>query len=203
MPSNKIKYGLDKLYYAPITAWDAQTGEPTYGTPVAIPGARSISLSAEGDVNKWYADNIVYWSGEANNGYSGSFEVAMLPEAFKKDILGQALDSKNVLYEDMNAQTVHFALMFQFKGDQNAIRHVLYNCTASRPDMEGNTKEESIDPQTDTVEIECASVPVEISTGVFKEVVKGSSGDSTDSTTYNGWFSVVYVPSGSPSATTT
>lgn len=202
MPSNKIKFGLDKLYYAPVTAWNLTTGEPTYGDPVAIPGARSISLTAEGEVNRWYADNIVYWSGEANNGYSGSFEVAMLPDSFKKDILGQALDSKNVLYEDMNAQTNHFALLFQFKGDDHEVRHVLYNCTAARPDMEGATKEESIDPQTDTVEIECASIPVTISTNNVKEIVKASSGDSTDSSTYNGWFSAVYVPSGAPAATT-
>ena len=154
-------------------------------------------------MNKWYADSIVYWSGEANTGYSGSFEVALLPDSFKKDILGQSLDSKNVLYEDMNAQTVHFALLFQFKGDAKEIRHVLYNCTASRPDMEANTKEDTIDPQTDTVEIECASVPVEISTGTFKEIVKASSGDTTDNTTYNGWFGSVYVPSGAPSASTT
>lgn len=197
--ANKIRFGLNKLYYAPITAWDSTTGEPTYGSVVAIPGARSISLTAEGEVNKWYADNIVYWSGEANNGYSGSFEVAMLPESFKKDILNQALDSKNVLYEDMNAQTVHFALLFQFQGDDKEIRHVLYNCVAARPDMEGATKEESIDPQTDTVEIECASIPVEISTNTFKEIVKASSSESTDSATYNGWFSAVYVPSGAAS----
>lgn len=195
--ANKIKFGLDKLFYAPITAWDAQTGEPTYGTPVAIPGARSISLSAEGEVNKWYADNIVYWSGESNNGYSGSFECALLPDSFKKDILGQGLDSKNVLYEDMDTESTHFALLFQFKGDDKEIRHVLYNCVASRPDVASNTKEESIEPQTDTVNIEASSVPVEIATDTFKNVVKASSGDSTDTTTYNGWFSGVYIPSGS------
>ena len=199
--ANKIKYGLDQLYYAPITNYAQTTGEPTYGTPVAIPGARSITLSAEGEVNKWYADNIVYWSGEANNGYSGSFEVALLPDSFKQAILGQALDSKNVLYEDMDVESTHFALMFQFKGDDKAIRHVLYNCVASRPDINGSTKEETIDPQTDTVEIECASVPITTDTNVIKEIVKASSSANTDSTTYNGWFSGVYKPSGS--ATTT
>ena len=197
--ANKIRYGLSKLYYAPITAWDSTTGEPTYGNPVAIPGARSISLSAEGEVNKWYADNIVYWTGEANNGYSGSFEVALLPESFKKDVLGQSLDSNNVLYEDMNAQGAHFALLFQFKGDDKEIRHALLNCTASRPNMDSSTKEGSIDPQTETVEIECSSIPVEITTGVTKEIVKVSSGDSTNTSTYNGWFSAVYVPSGAAS----
>ena len=55
--ANKIKYGLKNVYYAKIT--EGTGGTITYGTPVAIPGAVSMSLDAQGEISKFYADNIV------------------------------------------------------------------------------------------------------------------------------------------------
>ena len=128
--ANKIKYGIKSLYYAIGT--QAQDGSMTYGNPVAFPGAVSISLDPVGDTNNFYADNIVYWTGNANNGYEGELEVARVIDSFETDVLGFIADSKNVIVESPDAATVHFALMFQFEGDVKATRHVLYNCTASR-----------------------------------------------------------------------
>ena len=73
--ANKIKYGLRSVYYAVATTGTG--GALTYATPVAIPGAVNLSLSAEGDTTPFYADDVVYWQGTANNGYSGSLEIAL------------------------------------------------------------------------------------------------------------------------------
>ena len=192
MAENKIKYGLKSVYYA--TATIASNGSATYATPVALPGAVSLSLSPQGDTNKFYADNIAYWTGISNTGYEGDLEVARLTDAFKTDVLGFVADDKYVLLEDANAEPKHFALLFQFEGDQKATRHVIYNCTATRADTAGSTKNESIEPQTESVTINASSIYVS-TLGTGMDIVKGESISSTDGTTYSTWFSTVHVPS--------
>lgn len=184
--TNKIKFGIKNCYYAVATI--TSTGAATYGTPVALPGAVSLSMDAQGDTNQFYADNIVYFTSVANNGYEGDLELAKIPDSFLTDCLGYIEDSNDVLVEDANAIPAHFALMFQFEGDKNAKRSVLYNCVATRPTVEGSTKEESIEPQTETISITATSVYNAV---LDTDVVKASCTE-TESTTYNGWLSAVY-----------
>lgn len=186
---NKIKYGIKNVYYAVATI--AADGTATYGTPVALPGAVSLSLDPQGENTPFYADNIVYWVGAGNNGYEGDFELARVPDQFKTDILGYIDDAKGVLVEDAGAQAVHFALLFQFEGDVKATKHVMYNCTATRPNTEGTTKEENIEPQTETITITAATV---YNASLDKDVVKAEANEATDADTYSGWNEAVYQP---------
>lgn len=185
--TNKIKYGLKNVYYAVATI--DNTGAATYDTPVAMPGAVSLSLSAEGDTSPFYADNIVYYTSVANNGYSGDLELAKIPEVFLTDILGYVVAANDLVYEDAGAEPVHFALMFQFEGDTSAKRHVMYNCVATRPEVNGSTKTESIEPQTETISITASTIYV---TALDKDVVKAylNEGD----TGYSTFFSAVLQP---------
>lgn len=188
--ANKVKYGLKNVHYAVATI--ATNGTATYGSPVAWPGAVNLSLDAEGDTSKFYADNIAYAQFVANAGYSGDFESALIPDSFKIACLGYATDSKGVLYEDAGAPVVPFALMFQFEGDQEATRHVLYNCVATRPSVSGATKEATTEPQTETCSIECASI---YNSSLAKDIVKASADYSTTTTDpYQTWFTTVYQP---------
>ena len=158
-----------------------------YGVPKAIPGAVSISLDAEGESSPFYADGIVYFRSVTNNGYSGDLEMALIPEWFRTEILQEKLDAKGVLVENSSvAESVKFALLFEFDGDINAIRHVLYNCSASRPSIESETKEDTIEPGTETLSITADPR----SDGL----VKARTGDTTDETTYKEWYKTVYTP---------
>lgn len=194
--ANKIKYGLKNCYYAVATI--AANGSATYDTPVAFPGAVSLSLEPQGENTPFYADNIVYWVGNGNTGYQGDFEVARVMDSFKTDVLGMITDSKNVLVEDMNAQIVHFALLFQFEGDEKATKHVMYNCTCTRGNEAGQTKGESVEPQTETLTISATSI---YNASLDTDIVKAEANASTDATTYSGWTSAVYLPTAA-SATT-
>ena len=123
MAENKVKYGLKNVYYAVATI-DASTHAATYSTPVAFPGAVSLSLDPEGELTPFRADNVDYWVGNSNNGYSGDLEMALITDSFRKDVLGYTDDDNGVLVENKDVEAVHFALMFQFEGDQKATKHV-------------------------------------------------------------------------------
>lgn len=184
--TNKIKYGIKNVYYAVATI--AADNSATYTTPVALPGAVSLSLEPQGDTSPFYADNIVYYTSVANNGYEGDLELAKVPDSFLTDILGYTADINSVLYEDANAPVVHFALIFQFEGDAHAKRHVMYNCTAARPSVSGSTKEESIEPQTESITITATTIHA-----LDKDIVKASCTPS-EATQYNAWNTTVYIP---------
>ena len=183
---NKVKYNLKNVHAAILTKGD--DGTYSYATPVAIPGAVSLSLDAEGDSSPFYADGIVYFRSTSNNGYSGDLEIALVPEWFRTEILQEEKDSNGVLVERSDVtEAVYFALLFEFDGDQKAIRHVMYNCTASRPTIASETKEASIEPGTETLNL--TADPRE------DGLVKSRTGDDTTAATYNNWYSQVYEPS--------
>lgn len=190
--ANKVKYGLKNVYYAKATV-DVATNTATYDTPVRWPGAVELSLDAEGETTRFRADNVDYWVGVSNNGYSGDFESALIPDSFKTDILGYITDGNGILVEDAGAPTQPFALLFQFEGDANATRHVLYNCAATRPSVTGSTTDEEIEPQTETLELNAVAIH---NATLDKDIIKSSAkvGDSA----YSTWFSAVYQPVASP-----
>ncbi len=185
---NKVKFNLKNVHAAKLT--ETVTNGVTsfsYGTPKAIPGAVSISLDAEGESSPFYADGIVYFRSVTNNGYSGDLEMALVPEWFRTEILQEALDGKGVLIEKSdNKESVKFALLFEFDGDVNCIRHVLYNCTSSRPSIESETKEDTIEPGTEKLSITADPRA--------DGLVKARTGDTTDEAIYAGWYQAVYLP---------
>lgn len=192
MAANKVRYNLKNVYYAPMTGGDvAADGTATYDTPVKWPGAVSISLDPEGETSPFYADGIVYFQTNANNGYSGDLEMALIPDDFRKDVMGDIEDGKGVLVEDKDASPVHFALLFEFDGDQKEIKHVLYNCVVARASIEGETTEDTIEPGTETLTLTATSV---YNAALTTNIVKARSAEDTDAEAYAAWNTAVYQP---------
>lgn len=180
---NKVRYGLKNVHYATVTF--ASDGTPTFGTPVEIPGAVSANLSKNGDTYTFYADDGSYFELGDNASYEGDLVIALIPQSFRVAALGETLDGKGVLFEDSNPTRGHFALLFEFTGDVNAIRHVLYNCTAAENTIEGQTKGENIEVQPETLTITAKALP-------NGGPVKARTGDTTDATVYGAWYETVH-----------
>ena len=156
-----------------------------------MPGAVSLSLDAEGDNDPFYADDSVYYMVSNNNGYSGDFELALIPVSFLTDVMHETEDANGVIVENKDVEPEHFALLFEFSGDQRKIRHCMYYCSATRPSVTGSTKEDSTEVQTETLSITASPLP--------SGIVKVKTGTNTTSAVYDAWYNAVYEPSASVS----
>lgn len=180
---DKVKFGIKNVHVFPITSWN--DGVPTYGNVINIPGTVSLSLDKQGDTNDFYADNIKYYTSVANNGYSGTLTVAVIPDEFRTKILKYITDDNDVLVEDI-AEPNHFAMTFEEDGDQDGTKFVLYNGTASRPSLDKSTTTDSKEPSTQELDVSFAP----LSSG---RVMAMSTAD-TSSAVLTAWHTAPYIP---------
>ena len=181
----KVRFGLKNVHYAVLT----EGTTPSWGTPVAIPGAVSLDLSQEGGRENFYADNVAYYVTYADNGYSGDLEVAKIPETMLTDVWGMTVDTNGVIIEDSSTEPFPFALLFQTEEDDGETLVCLYRCFADRPNIGSATVEDTKTPQTQTISI--AAVPVV--NGTLDGHVAAITGTSVDTSVAAGWFSAVYT----------
>ena len=186
---NKVKFGLKSVFYSVVTE-TVTSGviSYSYATPVAIPGAVSLSLDIEGSENPFYADNVVYYQSIANNGYNGDLEVALIPDAFRTAVLNEQSKANGIIAEYSDKYPKAFALGFQIEGDETATCYWFYNCTASRPAISGATVEDTIEPATDTLSIS-------LRPRTKDALVRIKSSSTTPAGTLSSWFNAVIEPS--------
>ena len=184
--AKKVKFGFKKCYYATVTE---SGGLITYGSPVALPGAVALNLTASGDSTEFYADDSLYFEDQNNNGYEGTLELALVPDDFAIACLGQTKDTNKVLTENATSATSPFALLCEFTNDDGATKFCFYNCYASRQDVNGQTKAESKEVQTETLNIRIRPRT--------DGLVKVKTTDETTSTVLDNWYTAVYTGTGS------
>lgn len=149
--ANKVKFGLEGVVVAPITY--GENNSITYGTPFAIPGAVNLTLDQAGETSDFYADNTKYFTAAANQGYTGSLEMALISEKFKTDILGMTKDTNGVLVENKDDKVNDFALGFIVSGDSKKTKYWFLQVSAQRPSVSSQTIETSKTPITETLNI--------------------------------------------------
>lgn len=143
---NKVQFNLKNVHYAVLTLED---GVPSWATPVAVPGAVTLTLNPTGSINPFYADGIVYYKTPSNNGYSGDLEMARFHDQMLQEIWGFVLDATDkVLVESDGKEPSSFALLYQIDGDANDDLYCLYNVTGTKPGIGGTTNTETKTPQT-------------------------------------------------------
>ena len=90
-------------------------------------------------------------------------------------------DKNGAIVESNASKSKNYAMAFEFDGDVTQTRHIFYNCSSSRPDIEGATTEDKTEPQTDTISITTAPAS---DTGYVKaRLEKGQTGYDTFFTT--------------------
>lgn len=188
---NKVRLTIKNAHVAPLTV--GEDGAITYVTPLPVPGTVNLDLAAVGELTKFYADGIVYWQGETNNGYEGDWESAGFPESLETEIWpNKKVQTDNVHIENANLTGKSFALLFEIVGDVSARKYCLYNCTAKRTNVGGATSGENKEPQTVSATISAIPLP----NGDVKAV---TCADTTEDVISN-WYKKVYQPTASPSA---
>ena len=175
---NKVKFNICNVHYA--VQHTSENGEISYEKPKPMPGAVSIGLDANGEPSN------LYYTISNNMGYDGDLELALIPEDFRTEILKEEKDNNGVLIENSKVEAVNFALLFEFDGDVHKIRHVMYNCSASRPSIESKTNEEEAEVQVEKITIKAKPLP--------NGCVKAKTGDSTNDAVYLNWYNEVYMP---------
>ena len=182
---NKVTYGLENVHIA-----FKATDTPTYELPSPVPGAVRFTPTAQGKESTFYADNMPYFMMTANNGYTAELEMAFVPDNILAEMLGWQIDDNGMLIEIASGVPKRFALLCQVEGDDKNRRLAYYDCQASRPDKEQKTKGETIEPNTDVLNL--TIFPIEID-GL--ELVKGVMELSdTNAVEYDAFFSAVYMP---------
>ncbi len=182
---NKVQFSFKNVYYALLTDGE----KATWGTPVAIPGGVELKLEFEGEINKFYADGVVFYQSPSDSGYSGSATFARIPEQMLKDVWGFEEDETDfVLTEKAGVEPKQFALLFQIDGDQNNQLYCWYNCSATKPAINAETTTDTKEPTTQELSIAVAPLA--------DGRIKASTTAKTPTNIRENWFKKVYEKAG-------
>lgn len=188
--ANKVNFGLSNIYYAVLTEGSANA----WRTPVHVPGAVNLTIEDNSMSKPFHADNITYYRSFANNGYSGSLELAKIPESMLADIWGIEEDSTDkVIYERTGTAPASFALLFQREGDEGPEYGLLYKVTpTTKPTIGSSTIEDSPEPVTQSFGFEATP----LTTGAASQLglISARTADDTAEATKTAWFTAVKVP---------
>lgn len=189
-PKNKFHAKLAKCYYAVATP-DFLAGTVSYGTPVRIPNAVSLSLAPTGEPITVNADAGEVDLGRDNSGYEGDLEALRFPESFETDVLSSIKNTDGTIDEFENEETKYIALLFEFQADVKAVRHCMYlGKVTKRTTVEGDNPDKK-EPKLEKISLKFKQHP---GTGI----VKKKTGDDTTTTVYNAWYNAVPENSSNP-----
>lgn len=186
----RVRFGLKNFHYS---IYDDD--KKTYGAWKSIPGIVQLTADPQGDTNTFYADDVAYYIASTNSGETGSIQFAALTDEMLQDLLGYETDSTSGLtFEPTDAVHKTVAIGYEIDGNMEKQRGIRYNLTFSRPSQESNTKSDSSDP--DTVTLDYTAIGRDFTVGgETRNVLKAHCDNSGDThTSYDKFFDSVITP---------
>ena len=181
--NNKVEFGISQLH---VGTYEIDSkGDVVLGTPYHQKGAVSLSLDPESEDNNFFADNVKYYSGYSDNGYTGSIEVAKFDTDFKTQFLGYAAVTGGGVAKVKTKNAPKTYVAFQTEGDAEARRVLLLNVSFGEIQREFSTIEENKEPVTETIDI---TVDGDNNTGITQVTFKPAD------TGYSTLFSAPTMP---------
>lgn len=194
----KVKFGLSNVHFFVLTETSSAM---TYGEAIDCPGAVNLSLDvSDSEAEPFYADDSVYYlPAPKSSGYTGTLEVAVIPDAIKLALMNYKTDEDDVMVEVAEGKTIYAGMTFEIDTDDKARRLVYYKVQLGTPSLAAATTESSKTPATDTLPITVLPTNKEFKFGtgvdqVSMTVISGYTTADTDSTAYNGWHTAPHLP---------
>lgn len=199
--AKKVQFGIKDLTVWPLTETQTTSGLViSYGTAVSIPGTTKIQLDPAGsEPQPFYADDTTYFvPAGKSQGYTGSFDNALIPDAIKTAFMNYIKDANGNLVELESSETKYFALAFAKETDDSRdMRFVFYKCCFSnRLSVTGDTTTDTTTPETQNASLKIVPTAQKYTLGgVAQSVVSAVTGDETSTASYEAWFTTVQEPS--------
>ena len=190
---NKVYFGLENLHYAMLDPTHEE-GNPTWATPVRIPGAVDFAPDAATNEYTFFADNGIYYATYSDNGYTADLETAKFPDAFTAAIFGWLIDELGGILEVTDGQHKNFALMGEITGDIARRRFVYYNCAGGKPSSTAHTTEENVEVQTQTMPLTILPILLPNKRKAAKYALTRDESITGIAAAYDAFFDKVYVP---------
>ena len=163
---NKVEFGISNLH---VGTYTESNGTVTLGTPYHQKGAVSFAPDQDSENNKFYADNMAYWSEYTEGPFEGDLEVALFDDAFKTQFLGYRMLTNGGLANVKNPEKPNVYVAFEIEGDAEKRRAIFYNCSLGVIKREYATIEDTKEPATETLAVSCVG---DNATGVTKATFK-------------------------------
>lgn len=147
----KVRFGLCNCAYGIVT--QAEDGSLTFGTPVMIPNAKSLTMDRTISTTPIFADNKKIYTISAFTGANLTVGFTLLTDELKQAILGHKADSKGHDVEVTNAKTTYFYFIYQVEGDTKSRRRVILKCSATLGSEATETTSDSVNVNGDSLAI--------------------------------------------------
>lgn len=146
MAENKVVFGLSQVHIGTYSV--NSVGTVSLGTPYAVPGAVNLSLEPDTEETVFWADNVKYYVSNADNGFTGTLEMARFDDDFKTGFLNYVSLSDGGIAQVKGRGNETVYLAFQAEGDAESRRCILYNVTLGQITREFATIEGAQEPKT-------------------------------------------------------